>query len=1021
MYRFIVVCFLAMVISGSLNAQKTMVYSDPDARYSKAIDLFDKEQYAASQQIFIELQSEIADPGSPMRVQSEFYTAACAYHLLNRNARSLLFDFIAMHPESNRIPMAWFYLGNTWYRENNYSKAIEAYANVESKVLDEDDLAEFHFKSGYAYFMKEDYTSARAHFMEIKDKDTRYTRPAIYYYSHIAYLEKTYEVALQGFQSLLTDETFGPVAPYYVAQIYYLQGKYEDVLAFAPPMLSNPNVKRQAELSRIVGESYYHQLSYADAIPYLEKYIETTSEPVTRTDHYQLGYAYYATGKWGDAVKHLQEVTGEKDSLAQNAYYHLAGAYLKIGNRKYALESFNQAYQLKFNPLITEDALFNYAKLSYELDFNPYNNAIRALKTYINDYPTALRSEEAKELLANLLMTTNNFKDAIVILEQIRQKNDQLWLAYQKVCLYHGIELFNDSKFDDAIALFSKAISFVYDRKIRAQALYWKGDAYYRKGNNDSAYFYYDAFVKYPASEQLPIYNLGWYSLGYTQMANKEYSRAQESFKRFTKDAKSEDPKIISDAYLRLGDCFYKQKSYADAIVNYDKVIELNRENQDYALYQKAVCQGVQSNFKGKIATLNSLMERFPNSGFMDDALFQLGHSYEVADDPMQSLATYNRLISDFPESNYIPKAMLKKGLLFRNAREDDQALSVFKELFSNFQGTEESRQALVNIENIYTENDRLDDFFSWIQSINGPSISESKQDSLVYLAAENNYMNGDCEAAIKGFNQYIGKYPNGFFISNAQFYRSECLYASKRNDEAISGYEYILSLPFSRFSESSALKAARIYFIRKDYPNAILKYTYLESIAEYPSSKIEAKLAIMRSHFEAGSYNEAILAAQNVISASDMPSENVQEARATLARSAFALENFVLAKSEFEKLATVQQAELGAEASYYLALIEFKEGKYPEAEKRVFDLINVFASYEYWVAKSFILLADVNVATGNLFQAKQSLQGVIEHYQGQEIVDEARQKLQEIEQTERLQEQQNNGTNETIVNPDNQ
>jgi hypothetical protein len=38
---------------------------------------------------------------------------------------------------------------------------------------------------------------------------------------------------------------------------------------------------------------------------------------------------------------------------------------------------------MNYDPKITEDALFSYAKLCYELSFAPYNDAVVAFQKYI--------------------------------------------------------------------------------------------------------------------------------------------------------------------------------------------------------------------------------------------------------------------------------------------------------------------------------------------------------------------------------------------------------------------------------------------------------------------------------------------------------------------------------------------------------------------------------------------------------------------------------------------------------------
>ena len=95
-------------------------------------------------------------------------------------------------------------------------------------------MSELYFKRGYSYFATKNNEKAKPDFYEIKDVDNKYAHPANYYYSHIAYQEKNYETALTGFTRLLNSETFSTVVPYYITQIYFIQGKYTDVVRNAP-------------------------------------------------------------------------------------------------------------------------------------------------------------------------------------------------------------------------------------------------------------------------------------------------------------------------------------------------------------------------------------------------------------------------------------------------------------------------------------------------------------------------------------------------------------------------------------------------------------------------------------------------------------------------------------------------------------------------------------------------------------------------------------------------------------------
>ena len=90
---------------------------------------------------------------------------------------------------------------------------------------------------------------------------------------------------------------------------------------------------------------------------------------------------FYKNGEYKQALAQLNMVAspGNKpveDSLAQLAAYHMADCYLLLNEKNYARHAFKRAYDINKDPKVTEDALFNYAKLAYELSFDPYNEAI---------------------------------------------------------------------------------------------------------------------------------------------------------------------------------------------------------------------------------------------------------------------------------------------------------------------------------------------------------------------------------------------------------------------------------------------------------------------------------------------------------------------------------------------------------------------------------------------------------------------------------------------------------------------
>jgi len=63
-----------------------------------------------------------------------------------------------------------------------------------------------------------------------------------------------------------------------------------------------------------------------------------------------------------------------------------------------------------------------------------------------------------------------------------------------------------------------------------------------------------------------------------------------------------------------------------------------------------------------------------------------------------------------------------------------------------------------------------------------------------------------------------------------------------------------------------------------------------------------------------------------------------------------------------------------------------------------IIELSDNYASYDYWVAKGFLLLSDIYLANGNDFQARETLKSIIDNYRGPDLGEIAAQKLSELE-----------------------
>ncbi len=1002
-YVFIILCSVVITTSAffTASAQQTAVYQEPGASYNLGVDLYQKEKYGAASEQFEKVIRFREEAGSLLYINARYYEAVCALELEHGDAEYKLQNFIKKYPENSNTRLAYYQLGKHQFSNGDFRKALESFSEVDQFGLSRREKAELFFKKGYAYFQTKEYQRAKSEFRKLLDRETSYQSSAIFYYAQIAYLEEDYPTALEYFEKLKKDIRYRKTIPLYLVHIYHQQGVYDKVIAEGVPMYESVSSRDKGTLAHLIGNAYYQAGDYQKALPYLEFYSRTNRRSMDRSDYYQLAYALFRNKRYNEAARFFQDVAAEKDSLAQNAYYHLAYCYIKEDQKQFASNAFASAYELDYDREITEDALFNYAKLSMEISKDPYNTSIQNLEKYLEDFPDSPRRTEAHKYLASLYLSTNNYERALQSIEKIQYKNPEMSSAYQKILFYRGVELFNQHNFQGAINHFKQAEANAENKKMAAEANFWTGEAFYRLKNHWGAMKYYKLFLQSGYAKSSEFYDAALYNLGYTYFKREDYKNAIAYFDKYLQVSGDKGSKMTNDALLRIADSYIIHKRYEQAIRYYDKALEINKIDGDYALHQKARAQGALGKFDDKIYTLNALVNQYSNSTLADDALYDIATTYLLINNNRKALQYFNRLCNTYPKSSMAKKGMLKTGLIYYNENKNQEAIRTLKEVISKYPGTSESREALSSLQNIYVNLNQVDKYYAFANDLSFADISASEQDSVTYMAAENSYMDNHCDEAIEAFSSYLEKFPQGFFAPNANYYMAECLMRQDKREEALEAYENVIRLPRTRFTENAMLNAGTLQLEQNNHEKALPHFTALEEIAENKSSLLKGYAGQMKCNYQLANYRETIEAAEKLLRTETVSNELINEAHFLMAHSYLKTGDATLAEREFSITEKLTDSELGAESNYYLAFLAYKKDKYKEAEEIIFRLAEHYAAYDKWVAKGFILLADVYVKLDNVFQAKQTLQSIIDNYKGDELKEVARKKLEEISTTD--------------------
>lgn len=1002
------VLLMALVLSVTAEAQRPAHFEHEDADFTQAHELFDMAKYGASQAGMQRVIERIRDPHDATRTEAEFYAAICAVRLFHDDASHRLLGFVDAHPESFRVPAIHLELFRHFFNLKRWPEALAYAGKVDENGLGETDKDEFIFKRGYAQFQDGRTDPALAAFAKVKDGGSAYAASATYYAAHIHYTKKNYEAALAGFEKLKSDEAFGRVVPYYIAQIQFLQGKYDALLEYTKPLLADPDgTKRTGDINRLAGEAHYRTGQFKEALPYIEKSIARSG--VDRNDRYIAGYVFYKNAQYKKALDQFNGVASPNsgggaapatDSLAQLAAYHMADCYLQLNEKNYARNAFKRAYDIGKDPRITEDALFNYAKLAYELSFDPYNEAIIALRDYLKAYPNSPRNDEAQQFLLNVFLKTRNYEAALEALDAIKSKDIRLQEVYQELAYNRGVELYEGHKYQDAALFFEKALKFPVDKSTNAKAHYWQAESYYAQGDYDAALRKYDALRNSSGAYATDLYEEASYSQGYCYFKQKQYDEAATSLRRFVAVAGiPKDQK--ANAMLRIGDCYFVAKDEPTAIKWYDDAMAHGTKDRDYALFQKGYCQGLERQYDAKIATLKKLLDEKAGSQYAADAKFQLGETYINQEKDGEALKYYKQVIDGHPNSPQVRQSMLQSALIHQRQGRTDQAIEAFKAVVAKYPTVEGSREALAGLENIHVEQGRVAEYEAYVRTLNFVDPSTLDLDEKYFRSAEAKYREGDCALAIGALGDYLQKYPKGAYALDATFFSADCLYRGKKDAEALPKFEEVIARDAAQYMEASLYAASDILYRDKRYEGALGHFERLETVAATPANKLAAQVGQMRCLKNLDRTDAAGVAADKVLKNTDANADLKAEAGLVAAIATLARNELDAAFTKFKAVVKDSRNATGAEAKYNMAYIRHLQQKYRDAETEVFDLAKKYPSYDFWKAKGFILLSDVYVQLDDRFQAKTTLQSVIDHSEAPELVEEARRRLAIIEQSE--------------------
>ncbi len=977
--------------------------------YQKALELMNSNMYKSAQTEFyntlkIAETSDIDSEREHSLLKSQIFgfLTIISIELNNDDALYLYNKVENLKLTPSNIDLVRFKYASSLFNKEKYEESISIFKKINYKNLSSNNLYEYYFRFGYAYMINGEFNPALKLLNKLENSpNNKLTNPSIYYSGYIYYINRDFKKAIEYFSKLKEDPRFSLSSRYYILESYFMLEDYSYVTTNGEPLYDLLTNDLKTRTARVLSEAFFAQNNTQKAKLYFEKY-SMISGQLNRNDIYFAGILSYTQRDYFRSIDLLKQVIDREDSISQNASYHLAKSYIEIKNKIEALNNFKIAAQYNFDQTIKEDALFNYAKLSFDLNSN-----IEPFKEYMSKYtPSQDKFNEIQNYIATAYLIEKDYSRAIEALTNIINPTDKDIINLKKAAFLRGIELIELNSYREAIPVFNTAL----DRSSSNISLsniiqFWLAESYYRDNQfQKSIDINLSLATRNNSFKNHREYPLSMYNLAYGYFKISNFELAEQWFSRFLSNNLKSFPKQANEARARRGDCLFMTRRYQDAIESYYQVNSSNVSLHNYANFQIAISLGLIGNERGKIETLRAMLNKSLGKNLHPQVLYELARTLVQIGDYTGASTYLSEINENYSNTHFYPKSLLELGLISLNKGDNSSAIDHYKRILETIPNSPESQSALIGLENIYQDMGKAQDYLDYLDNL-GLSATKSteERESILFNSAEKLFLAGNYSSAITSFKNFIESHPESNKISQSYYYLGESYLKTDKPEIALDAFYKVMELGQGAFNELATLNYARISYSIQKYAQAAKAYSTLLHIAKLDNNRLEAHFGLINSLFRDKQYQNAIAEAKRAQNLS-LTSEQKLEIKYIIAKSLYNIGKREESMTYLTELAKDKRSKEGAESSYLIISHLYDKGDFEQVESKVFEFSDSRTSHSYWLAKSFILLGDTYAERENWAQAKATYTSILESYKGEnktDIVEQINIRLQKIAEIE--------------------
>ena len=366
------------------------------------------------------------------------------------------------------------------------------------------------------------------------------------------------------------------------------------------------------------------------------------------------------------------------------------------------------------------------------------------------------------------------------------------------------------------------------------------------------------------------------------------------------------------------------------------------------------------------------------------------------------AIANFNYFVERYDKSALLPNVYEGRAVAFTNKNQWADAAKDYYIILDNYLSHPIANEAILGLQNIRNKGYQVDDFEEYMVKLRTLDPNNASLEFISFEQLKNDYFNRDYEQLIQGITSFRSIYPNTLHNYDLYYFMGDAYYELGEWEDGIAQFELIISQQQGVYLGRALTKSAKANMSLKRYDQAIDLFLLLNENASSERELDQAQEGLMMAYYDINDVEKALLIAQEISENITLSEPKRNLGALYLLRISMNMLAYDKALPLAESLIESSDNQTAAEATFIIAQIRYNQDDYATSIEQCIVLLGKYGLYEQWTDKTYLLLVNNYMASGELLQAKATLNSILDNTENDALKIKAADLLESINQLEK-------------------